>query len=88
MQGTRKRILCDTEDLSRDEGTEDMGRNFSGGLLAGVTAAVIWTAVCMIVNMGAQTTGIWALIFLVGVTVISMVISMIVGNSKADRATS
>jgi hypothetical protein len=57
-----------------------MGSNFSSGLLAGVTAAVIWISICLLVGgVDMGTVGLWALIFLVvgaaGTTLIANVIS-------------
>lgn len=62
-----------------------MGRNFAGGLLAGVTSAVIWTSFCLLFGVGTTTGGLWALIFLVVVTAVTTVISNAVSKSKAAQ---
>ena len=59
-----------------------MGINFTNGLLAGVTAAVIWTSICLMVGMEPKTTGMWALIFFVGGTVISTVIANVISRGR------
>lgn len=64
-----------------------MGRNFAGGLLAGVTAAVIWISICLMVDMPSETTGLWVLIFLIVVTAATIIISkQISKNKKAQRS--
>lgn len=64
-----------------------MGRNFAGGLLAGVTAAVIWISICLMVDMPSETTGRWGLIFLIVVTAATIIIStQISKNKKAQRS--
>jgi hypothetical protein len=64
-----------------------MGINFASGLLAGVTAAVIWISICLLVGLDPETVGLWALIFLVvgtvGTTAIAGVISR---NRSAQRS--
>ncbi|WP_040164945.1 hypothetical protein [Microbacterium gorillae] len=63
-----------------------MGRYFASGLLAGVTAAVIWTSICLITGIEAKTIGLWALIFLVVGTVLTMVIANVIGTRKAESS--
>jgi ABC-type transport system involved in cytochrome c biogenesis permease component len=51
-------------------------------LLAGVTAAVIWTSVCLMVGVDTEVVGLWALVFLVAGTAVSAVISAVVSRTK------
>lgn len=59
-----------------------MGKNFSGGLLAGVVAAVIWTSIAMWLGVSTQTVGLLALVFLIATAAVSTAISTIVDKSK------
>jgi len=63
-----------------------MGRNFSSGLLAGVTAATIWMAIALWQGMPTETVGVWALVFLVGTTLISTVVAGVVAKSVGGTA--
>jgi len=63
-----------------------MGRNFNSGLLAGVTAATIWMAIALWQGMPTETVGMWALVFLVGTTLISTVVAGIVAKSVGGTA--
>lgn len=65
-----------------------MGAIFASGLLGGVTAAVIWTSVCLMAGMETKTIGLWALIFLVGCTAISTLIGSLVAKNKAAQGSS
>ncbi|HIZ35036.1 MAG TPA: hypothetical protein H9815_04605 [Candidatus Ruania gallistercoris] len=58
-----------------------MGRNFSSGLLAGVVAATIWMAVSLWQGMATETVGMWALVLLVGTTILSTVVAGVVSRS-------
>ena len=58
-----------------------MGRYFTSGLLAGVAAAVIWMAVGLWVGLPPETVGMWALVFLVGTAVLT-----IIGASLGSRS--
>ena len=69
-----------------DEGNDVMGRNFSSGLLAGVVAATIWMAVSLWQGMATEVVGMWALIFLVGTTIVSMVIGSLVSRGVGGSA--
>lgn len=60
-----------------------MGSNFVSGLLAGVTAAVIWISICLMVGMDTMVIGLWALIFLIAGTVITTVIAALISKGKA-----
>jgi hypothetical protein len=62
-----------------------MGINFASGLLAGVTAAVIWLSICLLVGLDLRTTGLWALIFLVVGTVGTTVIANVISTKKAGE---
>lgn len=62
-----------------------MGINFASGLLAGVTAAVIWTSICLLVGLQPQTAGLWALIFLVVGTVGTTIIASVISQRKAGQ---
>lgn len=64
-----------------------MGHNFSSGLLAGVTAATIWTAIALWQGMPTETVGMWALVFLIGTTLISTVVAAVVAKSVGGAAT-
>lgn len=59
-----------------------MGRNFVGALLAGVTSAVIWMAFALIAGLDGVTIGVWSLVMLVGVLVISFIISTVVNRGR------
>lgn len=63
-----------------------MRTHFLSGLVAGVTAAVIWLACAMIAGMTASTIGIVALIMLVVTTAITMAISNSVGARRVGGA--
>lgn len=63
-----------------------MGRNFSSGLLAGVVAATIWMAVSLWQGMATDKVGMWALVFLVGTTIVSTVIAVIVARGTSGSA--
>lgn len=65
-----------------------MGRHFESGMLAGVTAAVIWIAISLMVGMDMVMLGVWALIMLVGVAAITMIISNVrdKGARRVERA--
>ena len=63
-----------------------MGRNFSSGLLAGVTAATIWMAIALWQGMPTETVGMWALVFLIGTTLISTIISGIIVKCAGGTA--
>ncbi|WP_022916637.1 hypothetical protein [Ruania albidiflava] len=63
-----------------------MGRNFSSGLLAGVTAATIWMAIALWQGMPTETVGMWALVFLIGTTLISTIISGIIVKGAGGTA--
>lgn len=52
------------------------------GLLAGVVSAVIWIAIAMLVNLEPGTIGGGALGLLIGVTIISTLITAAVARSK------
>jgi hypothetical protein len=58
-----------------------MGSNVVSSLLAGVTAAVIWTSVCLMVGVDTEVV-LWALVFLVAGTAVSAVISAVVSRTK------
>lgn len=60
----------------------NFGSNFASGLLAGVTAAVIWTSICLVFGMETRSVGIWALIFLVVGTVGTTLIATMISKSK------
>lgn len=63
-------------------------KNFASGLLGGVTAAVIWMSIALMTNMDRSTVGLWGLIFLIVVTVVSTVISSTIASRKrAQRPT-
>lgn len=62
-----------------------MGINFASGLLAGVTAAVIWISICLLVGMETQTVGLWALIFLVVGTVGTTIIANVISQRKSGQ---
>lgn len=64
-----------------------MGIKFSNGLLAGVTAAVIWISICLMVGTDAETVGLWALIFLVIGTVGTVLISGVVEKNRGGTRT-
>lgn len=57
-----------------------MGTNFASGLLAGVTAAVIWVCISIWVGASAVTTGLWGLVYLVGVTIIVTIVASIIAR--------
>lgn len=59
-----------------------MGRNFSNGLLAGVVAAVIWMAIGMWQGIETETLGMWALVFLVGTTVVATLVGAMVSGGR------
>lgn len=61
-----------------------MGTKFTDGLLAGVTAAVIWISICLMTDVERKTIGGWALIFLVIGLVGTIVISTVVERSRSD----
>lgn len=63
-----------------------MGKNFSNGLLAGVTAATIWMAISLWVGMPTQAAGMWAVIFLVATTLVAAVLASVIG--RGARASS
>lgn len=63
-----------------------MGRNFSSGLLAGVVAATIWMAVSLWQGVATESVGMWALVFLVGGTLVSTVISGLVSRGTGRSA--
>ncbi|MDN5761357.1 MAG: hypothetical protein L0H41_03420 [Microlunatus sp.] len=62
-----------------------MGINFASGLLAGVTAAVIWISICLLVGVDMTTVGLWALIFLVVGTVGTTIIASVISKSKSAQ---
>lgn len=65
-----------------------MGVNFANGLLAGVTAAVVWISACMMVgDMESKDVGLWALILLVIGTVGTLVISGVIGKGRTGPRT-
>lgn len=64
-----------------------VGKSFAGGLLGGVTAAVIWISIALMTDMDRSTVGLWGLIFLVGVTAVSTVISSTIASKNAPPAT-
>lgn len=59
-----------------------MGNHFASGLLAGVTAAVIWASICLMVGIELATTGLWALIFLIAVTIITTIIAGLISKNR------
>lgn len=60
-----------------------MGKYFESGLLAGVTASVIWMSISFAVGgLEPRAIGLWSLVFLVIGLVGTMVISSAVGRSK------
>lgn len=61
-----------------------MGQHFTSGLLAGVTAAVIWISIGLLVAMAPTTIGLWALIFLVVGCLATILIASAVARS-VDR---
>lgn len=56
--------------------------NFASGLLGGVTAAVIWMSIGLMADMDRSTVGLWGLIFLIVVTVVSTVITRVISSKK------
>lgn len=63
-----------------------MGNNFSSGLLAGVVAATIWMSISFWQGLETETVGLWALIFLIGTTIVTTVIAQVVERgSQAAR---
>ena len=50
-----------------------MRQAVTNGLLAGVIAAVIWMSIGLWVGILPETVGMWALVFLVGTAVLTMV---------------
>ncbi len=62
-----------------------MGSNFASGLLAGVTAAVIWISICLLVGVDMKTVGLWALIFLVVGTAGTTIIANVITKRKATQ---
>ena len=64
-----------------------MGTNFSSGLLAGVTAAVIWISICLLVGADMTMVGLWALIFLVVGTAGTTLIANGISRRKAAQRT-
>jgi len=62
-----------------------MGINFASGLLAGVTAAVIWISICLLVGLDMETVGLWALIFLVVGTAGTTIIANAISKRKAGQ---
>lgn len=63
-----------------------MGQYFTSGLLAGVTAAVIWISIGLLVAMTPTTIGVWALVFLVGGCLGTMLIASIIGRGSRPAA--
>ena len=55
---------------------------FPGGMLAGVVSAVIWMAVAMLVNLDPGTIGGGALACLIGVTIVSALVTAAITRSK------
>ena len=82
-------MLCLTKylGLGLTEGWMIMGINFSSGLLAGVTAAVIWISICLLIGADMTTAGLWALIFLVIGTAGTTVIANAISKRKASQRT-
>lgn len=62
-------------------------RNFASGLLGGVTAAIIWVCIALMVGLEVETIGLVGLILLVVTTIVAAVISQFVGRSVAARTT-
>ena len=55
----------------------------TNGLLAGVIAAVIWMSIGLGVGIQPETVGMWALVFLVGTAVLTMIGSAIGAKSSS-----
>ncbi|MGO1974490.1 MAG: hypothetical protein ACTH2Q_16160 [Propionibacteriaceae bacterium] len=62
-----------------------MGINFASGLLAGVTGAVIWISIGLLVGIDMKTVGFWALIFLIVGTVGTTIIANVISKSKSAQ---
>lgn len=60
-----------------------MRQALTTGLLAGVIAAVIWMSIGLWVGLQPETVGIWALVFLVGTAVLTMVGTAIGSKSSS-----
>lgn len=60
-------------------------RNFVSGLLAGVTAAVIWMSIGLWQNVGASTVGMWGFILFVATTIVATIITSVVSRNDAAR---
>ncbi|WP_040158977.1 hypothetical protein [Nigerium massiliense] len=62
-----------------------MGKHFTSGLLAGIVAAVIWMAAGMMVALQASAIGLGALVFLVGVCLITMIVAAAIARSRGAQ---
>jgi len=62
-----------------------MGSNFRSGLIAGVVSAVIWMSISLWVGITTETVGLWALVFLVVVTIVTMLIATGVSRGARSR---
>lgn len=63
-----------------------MSRYFTSALLAGVTAAVIWLGITIMLGFDTMTIGLWTLILLAGTTLIAFGIAAAVGRGAAGGA--
>lgn len=63
-----------------------MRHSFTNGLLAGVTAATIWIAIGLWLGSPLETVGMWALVLLVGVALVTAVINTVIARGhREDR---
>ena len=64
-----------------------MGKMFGSGLLAGVVAAVIWIAISLWVGIALETVGLWALVLLVGTTLLVTIVGgLLASGVQASRS--
>lgn len=62
-----------------------MGSNFRSGLIAGAVSAVIWMLISLWVGIPTETVGFWALVFLVVVTIVTMLVAAGVSRGAQSR---
>lgn len=62
-----------------------MGTHFRSGLIAGAVSAVIWMSISLWVGIPTETVGLWALVFLVLVTIVTMLVATGVSRGAQSK---